>query len=81
MWKLYLLLKPAIDKQDTDDTLLDLAEKVLDVSPQGTLVASLDILYDNIPSTLSGMDVILMFAEGVTKNDFYEFVDFIKVLA
>ena len=81
MWKLYLLLKPAIDNREREDFLLDEIEYLLDNLPDGTLVECLNILYDNIPSDLMGIQSISMFLQGIQKNDFYLFVDTMKELA
>ena len=79
MWKLYKLLAPAIEDREPEKTLLDEVDKLLELSPLGTMVDCLHILYDNKPIT-DGDEALLMFMNGLVENDFYAFIDFIKAL-
>ena len=79
IWELYILLKPALDDRDTEKDLLDEISKLLELSPSGTLVACLHVLYDNI-NIVSGEDALMLFIQGLDKNEFYTFVEYIKVL-
>ena len=80
MWKVYQLLKPALENRESEEVLLDEMEKLLKLSKPGTLFECLSIMYDNISTDISGMDFIIYLANGLTKNKFYEFVDFIEAM-
>lgn len=80
MWKLYLLLKPTLDNRETKPILLDEIEEILILSKPGTLFAVLNVLYDNISVDMTGMDAVIHLMNGLDKNEFYEFVDVVKVI-
>jgi hypothetical protein len=78
MWRLYLLLKPALENRKREDSFLDEVDVILSLSPDGTLVEGIDILYDNIDKDeLSGIQTLSLFILGLKRNKFFEFVDFI----
>ena len=79
MWKLYIILKPALDNRKSEDVLLDEIDKLLELSPSGTRVACLNVMYDNIKVT-SGAEALALFIQGITKNEFYSFVEYVKAL-
>lgn len=79
IWELYLLLKPALDKREQKELLIDEIEMLLRNSKPGTLVASLNIMYDNITKQeLNPILSALLFIEGLKQNNFFAFVSFVK---
>ena len=78
MWRLYLLLKPALENRKREDSFLDEVDVILSLSPDGTLVEGIDILYDNKVDTKNAGEFISLMQEGVIRNRFFEFVDVIE---
>ena len=83
MWRLYLKLKPALEDRERESILFDEAKKLLLLSQEGTLLECLNILYDNkdIRKIEPSNEYILLFINGLIYNLFFEFVDFVEVLA
>jgi hypothetical protein len=69
-----------LDNRETKPILLDEIEEILILSKPGTLFAVLNVLYDNISVDMTGMDAVIHLMNGLDKNEFYEFVDVVKVI-
>lgn len=80
IWKIYLLLRPAIVDREMKDTLLGELEILAELAPEGSLVASLDIMYNNLPKNLSVAKAVELLAKGFDKYRFFDFVRFVKEL-
>jgi len=78
MWRLYLLLKPAIDKRDRKDTIEDEVLEIIKLSDPKALLECVHILYDNKVDTKNAGEFISLMQEGVIRNRFFEFVDVIE---
>ena len=80
MWKLYLLLKPALDTLEDASNPLDEAVALFEGSKPEDFLEVLSLLNDNISIDMSAEDVLTLFIDGLIANDFSEFVVFIEVL-
>lgn len=80
IWKIYLLLRPAIIDREMEDTLLGELEILAELAPEGSLVASLDIMYKNLPENLSVAKAVELLIKGLDKHRFFDFVRFVKEL-
>ena len=78
MWKLYLLLKPAIAERDRKDTIEDEVLEIIKLSDPKALLEYVHILYDNKVDTKNAGEFISLMQEGVIRNRFFEFVDVIE---
>jgi hypothetical protein len=80
IWQLYLLLKPAMAGRELNGLLIDEILSLLELSPEGTLVACLNILYNKVElDRLNPLELGLAFIIGLKENKFFEFVDFIRI--
>lgn len=78
MWRLYLLLKPAIAERDRKDTIEDEVLEIIKLSDPKALLECVHILYDNKVDTKNAGEFISLMQEGVIRNRFFEFVDVIE---
>ena len=74
MWKLYLLLKEVFDSGTEE--IFDIIEKA---SPEA-LLECIYILYDNSIEFTNAFEFNSLLIKGITQNDFFGFVGFIRGL-
>jgi len=80
MWKLYLLLKPAIDNRESKAFLLDEIETIIDLLSVEALLECIHIMYDNKVIFEDMETFTVLFTTSVHKNGAFEFFDFIRGL-
>ena len=80
MWRLYSLLKPAIENRDTEKYLLDEVDKIINLSNSQVLLECINILYDNSIEFDSVEQFSVLFLDGLVQSGFFDFVDFIRGL-
>lgn len=79
MWELYNLLKDGIG--ENNQYLIDEISGMLDKLTRQKFVLSLQLLYKDFSSeNKNPIDVLMMFISGLQKNNFFQFVDFVKGL-
>lgn len=78
--KIYLLLQPSLENRDREEILFDELEKLIELSPPKTLLDCLHIIYGNKVEFDSPREFISLLVNGLLEVEFYEFVEFIKVL-
>lgn len=80
IWKLYLLLKPAIDDRELESTGLDEILTIIDLASPQALLASLYIMYDNKIRFETPSEFNALFLSGIAKCDFLGFCSVIRGL-
>ena len=80
MWKLYLLLKPAIDNRELEKNIADEIFKIIDIASPQSLLDSLHIMYDNRIRFNTPMEFNILFTNGLVNNEFFYFCKFIGEL-
>jgi len=80
MWDLYLLVEASLENRDDGFSILDEVHNIIKNCSPGTLLASISIMYDNIPIDISGTFAVTLMVKGLVKNSFFEFVETIRML-
>ena len=78
MWRLYLLLKPAIAERDRKDTIEDEVLEIIKLSDPKALLECVHILYDNKVDTKSAEEFVSIIQKGLIRNRFFRFVDVMR---
>lgn len=80
MWTLYGLLKNGV-VEDEKEYLIDSVSNMLDKLSQHEFVSSMLLLYKNVNlKEVNPVTLVTMFIAGLKKNNFFDFVDFVKEL-
>ena len=77
--ELHLLLKHCLPEKD-EELLIDQVEYVLNHSIPGTMIASLEIMYNKVPKDVNALQALAMFLSGLHENNFFAYVDFLRRL-
>lgn len=80
IWQLYLVLKNPINSGEKKKLLIDEIERILDNSPPGTLISSLEIMYNSVEKDISPTEALVLFIQGLKNNNFFAFVEFVEKL-
>ena len=80
MWRLYSLLKPAIENRDREEQLIDEITEITTRSTPQVLLECIRIMYDNKVEFTSPFEFNTMFAKGLVENEFFSFCDIMRGL-
>ena len=78
MWRLYLLLKPAIAERDRKDTIEDEVLEIIKLSDPKALLECIHILYDNEVNIQHVNEFVDLVSTGLEKNNFFLFVETLR---
>jgi hypothetical protein len=78
MWRLYLLLKPAIAERDRKDTIEDEVLEIIKLSDSKALLECVHILYDNKVKISNLQEFVSFIQNGLDRNRFFEFDDIMR---
>jgi len=80
MWRLYNLLKPAIEGREPEGLVVDEIARLIKDTNAKTLLEVIHIMYDNTIEFSEFEEFIALFINGLYQNDFFGFLMFIKGL-
>ena len=80
IWKVYNLLKPAVENREPEKVILDEIFKIIELSSPENLLECMRIMYDNRVRFESPMEFNILFMDGLNRNKFFDFCDFIRGL-
>lgn len=73
MWKLYLLLKPAIDSREMEEYVYAELYSILDSASEETLLECMYVMYDNKDMPSDGLESAMLTIRTLLKNQFLDF--------
>ena len=80
VWKIYLLLRPAIEGRNPEVLVVDEIDKIIELSTPEVLLECIHVMYDNKVKFNNGLEFELLFANGIIQSKFLEFCEFIRGL-
>jgi len=80
MWRLYNLLKPAIEGREPEGLVIEELFAIIEKSSPQSLLASLHLMYDNKIKINSPIEFNQLFTQGLMQNQFLEFCAIVRGL-